>query len=185
MFGWILGAVSLGALFAVLKRRRHRYLAYYGGACGSHGAWADSRRSGWHDPDWRGRWHAHAHAHARGSRHGLLRGLFMQLDTTPGQEKAIVHELADARERLRSFKLDVEEARRDIAAIIASDVFDQAALEQLLAERRATLDSMSKELVRTLATVHEVLDTRQRRELGELLADGSIGQALRPRDAWF
>ncbi|MDB4988520.1 MAG: uncharacterized protein JWN04_3698, partial [Myxococcaceae bacterium] len=135
--------------------------------------WGDPRAFGWHAH--------HYHRRGRGSRFGMLRSLFGQLDTTPGQEKAIVAALAAARERFKSFKLELTDARRDIAALVSSDVLDEAALEALWSERRDTLDHMSKELVRTLATVHEVLDTRQRRELGELLADGSIGQALRPR----
>ena len=184
MLGCAIVAAAAAGLFIAAKRRRYRRLAYYygyGGPCGGPGPWGyDAYGPGFGRAGFAGH-EGHFHRRWRSPKHGILRGLFMRLDTTPGQEKAIVSALDGARERLSSFKLGFKDSRRDIAALIGSDVFDRAAFEALLAEHKATLDQMSNEFLNTVATIHDALDTRQRRELGALLADGSLGHALRPR----
>ena len=169
MFGWVIGTVAVVGLIAFAKRRRHRHFAYGGWAYEGHGGWSEPPPFGFR------------RRMQHGVRRGLLRGLFLRLDTTPGQEKAIVSALADARERFKTLQGGLADTRRELAALIGSDLLDQAALGALLSQQRDRLDDLSKELVRTLASVHEALDTEQRRELGELLADGSLGHALRPR----
>ncbi|MET0286785.1 MAG: hypothetical protein ABW352_20050, partial [Polyangiales bacterium] len=93
MFGWIVGTVSLVVLFTTLKRhRRYRRYAQFGG-------FAFAPRRGF-----RGR--------------GLMRGLFYQLETTPGQENAIVAALDDAFERLRGLKSELGTTRRELGALV-------------------------------------------------------------------
>ena len=89
MFGLIVGTVCLLALFATLRRRHYfRFVDYYGYHWGHHHG--------------RGRGTARHHGHGHGllaspwvGRVGRRRGnvlhfLFAELDTTPGQEKAIM-----------------------------------------------------------------------------------------------
>jgi Spy/CpxP family protein refolding chaperone len=151
MFGWIIGTVGIVALIATIKRHRYRHYGYPGFHYGP-------RRG------FRGR--------------GIMRGLFWQLETTPGQENAIVAALDEAFARLRSLKGDVSATRRELGALIGSDTLDRAALEALIARQRTQLDAASAELVRTLERVHEVLDDSQRRELGALIAEGSLGPTM-------
>jgi Spy/CpxP family protein refolding chaperone len=175
MPGWVLGAVVVVAAVAFLKRRRYLREAYYGAPWG--GGFAG--RSAWESPH---PFRRHGR-HGGGLRRGMLRGLFLRLDTSPGQEKAIVGALSEARERLSELKHELGGSRRDVAALIASDVLDPAALEELLARQRGVLEQLSQQLARGITTVHEVLDTEQRRELGALLADGSIRHAFRAYSA--
>jgi Spy/CpxP family protein refolding chaperone len=162
MFGIILGTLCLVALVATVRGRRYARHGY-----GFHRSWmADD------GPPWRDSWRVH-HARPR----DLLRELFIRLDTTPGQEKAIVAALEHARERARSVKGELKETRRRVAALLGSDVLDRAALEERLSEPKAVVDTLRGELLQTLAAIHEVLDQRQRRLLSELIADGSIGRA--------
>ncbi|HEX5661216.1 MAG TPA: periplasmic heavy metal sensor [Polyangiales bacterium] len=151
MFGWIIGTVGIVALVATIKRRRFARYGYPGMYYGP-------RRG------LRGR--------------GLLRGLFWQLETTPGQENAIVAALDEALERLRSLKADTTTTRRELGALIGSQALDRAALEALIGRQRTQLDAASAELVRTVERVHEVLDDSQRRELGALIAEGSLGPTM-------
>lgn len=188
MIGILVGAACAAGLFAVLRRRHYyRHGSYRQGL----GGWAGHGLSGgerWGDDDERGfsRFRdgpcggASFRRHRRrgGPRH-VLRALFARLDTTPGQEKAIASSLYEAGQRLRDLRAGLRNKRRDVAALIGSDVLDVPALEALLAEQQATFDSLKRELVTTISTIHEALDTEQRRELSELLADGSLGSVFR------
>ena len=151
MFGWIIGSVCLVALVATVKRHRYRRYGYPGVHYGP-------RRG------LRGR--------------GIMRGLFYQLETTPGQENAIVAALDEAFARLRNLKGDLHGTRRELGALIGSDTLDRAALEALIARQRTQLDTASSELVCTLERIHEVLDDSQRRELGALIAEGSLAPTM-------
>lgn len=166
MFGLILGTLCLVALIATVRRRRYGAYAYGGpGWMGFHrGPWADG-----YGPPW---------ASYGGARRGLMRGLFAQLDTTPGQEKAIRALLEAARERLKGLRGELADARTELAALFGGDVLEPATVEALFAQRKPVLEQLSGEFARTLAAIHEVLDEKQRRQLSELLADGSLGSAL-------
>jgi Spy/CpxP family protein refolding chaperone len=187
MLGLIVGTLCLGGVFVAL-RRRHYYRYGFGGGWGGGrfgrgGGW----REDWGDDYERGFSPLRGGACGGGGfrrqrRHGgprhLLRALFARLDTTPGQEKAIANSLYETGERLRELRGGLRGTKRELAALIGSDVLDVAALEALLGQHQTTFDRARGELVKTIATIHEVLDTEQRRELSELLADGSLGSVF-------
>jgi Spy/CpxP family protein refolding chaperone len=154
MFGWIVGTVCLVALIATVKRHRYGRFGYPHHFVGHY-----APRRGF-----RGR--------------GIMRGLFLQLETTPGQENAIVAALDEAFERLRGLKGELAGTRRELGALVGSQSLDRAALEALLARQRSNMDAATGELVRTLERIHEVLDDAQRRELGALIAEGSLGPTM-------
>lgn len=162
MFGLIIGTVCLVALFATLRGRRHAYYGYG------------------YDTDGTERWGCGRGVRRRAMRHhgprNLVRGMFVRLDTTPGQEKAILAILERARERSRGLKRELQRTRKEIAALLGSEVLDRAALEARLSEPKQVLDRAGAELVEALSAIHELLDERQRRVLGELLADGSLSR---------
>ncbi len=155
MFHWFLGTAAAIALYTAIKRRRYvRY--YYGG--------------------YQPRFPFGARRGLRGR--GIMRGLFYRLETTPGQENAIIASLDEAFERLRGLKGDLGGTRREIGALVGSSTFDREAMQALITRHRSQLDAATDEALRTLERVHEVLDDSQRRELGALIAEGSLGPTM-------
>ena len=160
MLGIIFGTLCLVALVATV-RRRHGSFAY---------------RPAWHPgfDDVYGVGHPSRFARRRLGRRNMLRALFARLDTTPGQEKAIVALLDGAWERARASRSELREAQREVGALLGSAVLERAALESALAHPRRLVDDYQQELTTLLIAVHEHLDDKQRRVLGELTADGSL-----------
>ena len=116
-------AIVIGVLgFAALRRAHRRCHGYYGHGwygpwghgCGSHHGW-----DGWH-----GRRHTRARM--------MLHGLFMRIDASPAQERAIIAEVEKLQERLRGAKAGVHDARGDLAAALRGPVLDDAALGAVL-----------------------------------------------------
>jgi hypothetical protein len=171
MFGLILGTLCLIALVATVRRRRY---GFYGSGPWHHFAYQRGYHGHGHGP-WR-----HGPSGRTGSPQSFARGLFVRLDTTPGQEKAIVNILRGTGERVHGVKTELSSLRKEVAALFGSDVFEADALATLLREHQAPFERVRAELVQALTAIHEVLDARQRRILSELLADGSLGHALHP-----
>lgn len=173
MFGLILGTLCLIALVATVKRRRH---AYYGGYSYRGYGPRFCRHDDYRDVHDEFREYAEPRGYGRRGtrRRDLLRGLFIRLDTTPGQEKAILAIVEDAQRQMREERRALIDLRRELSAVIGSDLLDRAALDGQLALVRDRLDVVGGQAIDALAAIHDVLDTRQRRVLGELIADGSI-----------
>jgi Spy/CpxP family protein refolding chaperone len=164
MVGLIFGTLCLIALVATVRRRRYARF-FYG-----------------HAPFWGGPWHdGFGHGYGRGSfrrargRRGLFYGLFQRLDTTPGQEKAIVDLVDGVRERLSEAAAELGATRRELAAALGGELLDPAALDAAFQRANALFARLSKDAQAALAGIHEALDPEQRRQLAELLADGSFG----------
>src|SRR5688572_7868053 len=105
MLGIIIGTLCLVGFIAVWRRRFSRGYCYrYGHAFGS----------GRHF----------------GRRHFGLYRLFEELDTSPGQEKAIRGAVAELRSALGSLRPSLNEARSGVAQAIASEGFDGSAVER-------------------------------------------------------
>jgi Spy/CpxP family protein refolding chaperone len=172
MLGLILGTLCLIALIATLRRRRYARFMYYGvGPFWGGGSFRD----GWGDGF--GFAHGPGHFRPRGRRR-LLYGLFRRLDTTPGQEKAIVDLMNGVRERLSEARGELVAARRELAAALGGEVLDPAALEAAFRRGNEQFARLSRDVQTALAGVHEALDPEQRRQLAELLADGSLNPRL-------
>src|SRR5215470_3591525 len=95
-------AIVIGVLGIMALRRAHRWHhGYYD--YGWHGPWGHGchSRHGWH-----GR-----HARAR----MMVRWLFMRIDASPAQERAIIAELEKLQDRMRAAKAGVHDARGDLA----------------------------------------------------------------------
>ena len=164
MLGMLVGTLCLIALIATVRRRRYARFFDDGDApfwdgvydgYGCHGV---------------GRWHRRR---ARGRRRQLY-GLFRRLDTTPGQEKAIAEWMDGVRTRLSEARGELATTRRELAAALGGEVLDAAALDAAFRRADALYARLSKDVQQALAGVHETLDPEQRRQLAELLADGSF-----------
>jgi hypothetical protein len=127
MFGLIIGTLCLFALIATLRGRHHGYFVPFG-----------YRRYGHHGPYAHGYYPRGDYAGARGYRGSrgrfAARWLFEQLDTTPGQEKAILKSFETLQEHLASGRSELGAAKKELAEALGGDVLDQSALTGALAK---------------------------------------------------
>jgi Spy/CpxP family protein refolding chaperone len=161
MFGFIIGTVCLVGLIKVL---RHRH--------------------GWGGRD--GGWHHHGHGHGYGGesatggfgggrRRWWLRSIFERLDTTPGQEKAILAALDELRDNRRVVRGEMDLTRADLARAVAGGLVDDATLEETFARHDRLLAQLRVSFVEALKKVTEALDERQRKQVARLLEGGFTG----------
>jgi Spy/CpxP family protein refolding chaperone len=144
MFGFIIGTVCLIALVKVLRR--------------GHG--------------WHGTWDHENYAlrqRGGGRRRWFLRSVFERLETTPGQEKAIVHALDELRENKALVRDEAEHTRSDLARVIASGFVDDTSLDETFARHDRLLAQLRVSMVEALKTATEALDDRQRKQVSDLL----------------
>ncbi len=108
----------------------------------------------------------------------MLRMLFERLDTTPGQEKVIVAAADEAREAMRGTWASVRESRADVARAMRGEVLDEAALSAARSRHEEAMRLAHDTMTSALKKVHEVLDTRQRVILADVMADGPFGARM-------
>jgi Spy/CpxP family protein refolding chaperone len=185
MFGLVVGTLCLCGLFATLRRRHYlRFADFYGYHWGHH--------HGHHygHGHWQHRGHGPGACHGGpqgqvgwgGRRHrrgNVLHFLFAELDTTPGQEKAIMLALDALREARGAVRKELLAARKDLAELMAADVLDGAALDTLLQRQQEHLGKFAHMLRDFVALVHEALNPAQRKTLAGLVADGSLAALFR------
>lgn len=150
MFGFIIGTVCLIGLVKVLRRGR-----------------------GWHGHGYYGRgW---GPGMAGGGRRWWLRGIFQRLDTTPGQEKAIVAALDELRDSRQVVHGEMQQTRGDLARAVAGGLVDDATLEETFARHDRLLAQLRVSFVETVKKITETLDERQRKEVARVLEGGWRG----------
>jgi Spy/CpxP family protein refolding chaperone len=164
MLGILFGTACLIGLIAVL-RAHHREHGFNG-----HGPWAHhfgGCHGGWH-----GGWHG------RVGHNPVLRGLFVSLDTTPGQEKTIRAAVEDLFGAVRGAKESLWQSRGNLAQVFRSESFDEQALAGVISRHDEALESVRGRAVDVVARVYEVLDTAQRERVAQWLESG-LGRAGR------
>jgi len=183
MFGLIVGTLCLTGLFATVRRRHgFGFADDYGSPFGHHHGPCHGARHrrhhphrGHHHAGWGAPWEGHhgMGGHAR-RRENPLYLIFAELDTTPGQEKAIMLALDALRETKRALREDLIGSRKELARLFAGDGLDQAALAALFSRQEEHL-AKSAQLVRDfIAMVHEALTPEQRKKLAQFMVDGSL-----------
>jgi Spy/CpxP family protein refolding chaperone len=157
MLGFIFGTVCLIGLIKVL---RHGH--------GWHGRWGyrGYGHNGFHGPAGYGGF---------GPRRWFLRSLFERLETTPGQEKAIVAALDELRENRRVLRDEAQQTRADLARAVASGLIDDSTLEETFARHDRLLAQLRVSFVEALKKATEALDERQRKQVGDMLEGGRFG----------
>lgn len=143
MLGPFFGAALIGFGILFARRRRHWH-AHGPGFRGHHGT--------------RGRWR----------RYGLRRVL-ERLDTTPGQEKAILGAIDDLRERAESARDGIDETRQSVAAALREETLDEHAFAGLFDGHLAQIDALRDDVARAVSTIHETLTPKQRARLADLV----------------
>lgn len=174
MFGFFFGTACLIGFVVTLARARRAY-GYGGCGPGRHGfggrggfghhGWGDGGRGGWDEDG------------PRRSRRGswFLRGLFEQLETTPGQERVIVDAVDELREAARKVRGEGRQTLEDVGKSMKSPVFDEALFGDLFSRHDIALEGLRKAFVGAAAKIHEALDERQRERFARLLSSGRFG----------
>jgi len=157
MLGFIFGTVCLIGLLKVLRRGRGWH-GYGHHACGP----GYSGTSGY-GPG------------GGGPRRWMLRALFERLETTPGQEKAIMAALDELRENRKVVRDEMQQTRGDLGRTVASGLVDDGALEETFARHDRLLAQLRVSFVEALKKVTEALDERQRKQVADLLEGGFSG----------
>jgi len=131
-----------------------------GHGCGHHG--------------WHHRWH-HCHPHlSRGwGPRTFLRGAFERLETTPGQEKALIAIAEELSETARAAHLEAAAARQAIAEAMRRDQLSDAEAAEAFAHVDAGLSKVRLAAAQAIAKAHEVLDPKQRRQVASWIAGES------------
>lgn len=144
-------ALGLGVLgFAAMRKARHCHGGHWHGWHGYHGG-------GWY---------------GRGMHR---RGLYMALshiDASPAQERTIIAEVDQLRDRLHGAKAAVKDARGDLAAAIRGPVLDDAALGAVLGRVDTAHTEARTAVLDALRNIHAVLDDRQRERVADILDRG-------------
>jgi hypothetical protein len=115
--------------------------------------------------------------HGRHRRHGprgALNAVLARLDTAPGQEKVIVAVLEEWLDRARDAGRELRDTRRDVAQAVRGERVDDARLNEVFGRHDAALDKLRAGSVDALRRVHEALDERQRKILGDLIDSGGL-----------
>jgi len=148
MFGFVVGTVCLIALVRTIQRARwHAYRRSWGGPGSSAGFGAEGNQ--------RGRW--------------MLKFLFRRLDTTAGQEKAVVTAWDRIQMVMQKGREELRQSQRELADLMRQPEVEESAFESMFARQEAVVDSVRKALAESMKEVHGALDDRQRRLLADMI----------------
>lgn len=138
-------AIGLGALgFYALRKAHHcRH------SCDDHG---------WHNHGWNPHWR-------RRGLHMLLR----RIDASPAQERAIIAEVEQFRDRVRGVRANAPEARADLAAAIRAPELDDATLASLKSRVDTAIGDVRTAALEALRNIHALLDPGQRERVADFL----------------
>jgi hypothetical protein len=168
--GLIWGACAIG-LIALLKHRRFGRHCGEGGGYGYGGPWGG--HGGWHGHDGPDGFGVPRPGGFRGfGFRGMMRGLFERLDTTPGQEKAIMKAIADLREAMGAARTEMKGSRQDFAEAFRRGPIDEAAMADIFVRHDTVISDTRRKAVEAVGRIHEALDDNQRAQVADLLEHG-------------
>ncbi|MEM9191201.1 MAG: hypothetical protein AAGF12_18610 [Myxococcota bacterium] len=104
----------------------------------------------------------------------MLRGLFERLDTTPGQEKVIRAEAERLRDVVYELRREVPAAGDDLGRAMRGEHFDETIFGDMFTRQDDRLRELRKEVVGSMARIHDALDEQQRKRLAEMLESGRV-----------
>jgi Spy/CpxP family protein refolding chaperone len=171
MLGIILGTVLAIGIIKVF-RRHHGW-----GRCGGgHYGRGPYMLGGFDGPGWDSDgWHGGHGGHGGGfGPRVFLRSLFQRLETTPGQEKAIVGALDELRENRRVIREEMRHTREDVARVVGGGLVDDGALEETFARHDRLAAQLRVAFVEALRKVSETLDEGQRKKVSRFLEGGGL-----------
>ncbi len=177
MFGFLLGGASLAGLLYMLRSHHHcGGYAYAGSGCGGG---SDSYNGCGRGCGGRRSWgHHHGHHHGpppwarggfRGRRRFFLRRMFEELDTTPGQEKAIGRAVDRVVEAGGTLRGELRDSLNGLAEALRSDALDDSTLASLFADHDAALAAFRTTATEAMKEIHDALDERQRARIADFI----------------
>jgi Spy/CpxP family protein refolding chaperone len=108
----------------------------------------------------------HRHGWGRhGGRRRVMRRLFEELDTTPGQERVIRAAADDLRKAAAGMRDGLFDAKGDVARAFRSESFDETVMADIIGQYDQRLDELRGSFVGSMAKVHAALDADQRERL--------------------
>jgi hypothetical protein len=116
----------------------------------------------------RRRWHGYYRAYGRGPLYAVL----ARLNATPGQEKVIGQAVEEFWEVARKGRDAMKSSREAAARAVRGPSFDESSLRGAFLEQDQTLSQIREAALEAGRKIHEVLDERQRKALGELIESG-------------
>jgi Spy/CpxP family protein refolding chaperone len=116
--------------------------------------------------------HGYGAGHHGGFRRRGLRRVLERLDTSPGQEKAILIALDALRDRGKEMAQGLGETRKSVAAALRAEQLDPRAFAAIFDEPLARVSALREELTKAVATIHETLTPRQKEQLSSLVEAG-------------
>ncbi|HEX4423193.1 MAG TPA: periplasmic heavy metal sensor [Kofleriaceae bacterium] len=122
-------------------------------------------------PSWQGRRPGRWQPGRRKGRR-MLYALLSRIEASPAQERAIIAEIEQLRDRVRGAKLDMGAARGDLAAALRGAVFDDAALGAVLGRVDTATGEVRAAVIDAVRAIHSVLDDRQRAQVADLVEHG-------------
>lgn len=189
MFGFVVGTVCLVGLVRVLRGGRrwphhghgfhhhhqhHRHGCGYGhgggggGGGGHRGGRCDRDvRDDRFDRDERG-----AGVDDRDAGPVMLRGFFVRLQTTPGQERVIVDALRELKGAFARASAAQRKSARDLADALRGEQLSTEAMGGVFASLDEGVEAIRSGAFSSLTTIHEVLEPQQRQAFADLLARG-------------
>lgn len=115
----------------------------------------------------RRRWHRYA-AYSRGPLYAAL----ARLNATPGQEKAVGAAVEEFWETARKGRAAMKSTREAAAKAVRGPSFDESSLRSAFLEQDQAISEIREAALEAGRKIHEVLDERQRKTLGELIEMG-------------
>ncbi len=103
---------------------------------------------------------------------GMLRWVFERLETTPGQERVISDAVEAMRAAAEPLRGEWSRSRVDVARGLRAETFDRTSLREAWVRQDERVRGLRDAMELELARVHEALDERQRRMLGDLIEGG-------------
>jgi len=107
--------------------------------------------------------------HGYGARGYGMRWLFRRLDASPGQERVIRNSLDETYAIGASLRGQSRRAKQELADVLGGPEFSEASLQSWFEARITDFRAELPKFAAEVAKVHEVLDDRQRRMLGDFL----------------
>lgn len=130
------------------------------------------RKIAWHRACGGGGHRGHRGGGRWGRRGFFLRKLFMQLDTTPSQEREIKRAVEELQREALDAREELKASRAGIARAIMGPEVDELAIGEASVKADAGTAKVKAAVEATLRRVHAILDDRQRATLAELLEHG-------------
>jgi Spy/CpxP family protein refolding chaperone len=99
----------------------------------------------------------------------MLRRLFYDLETTPGQEKVILEAIDSMEQHKGKLRSELYRSREALANLIRSEGFDDAQVKGLFDKHDAIFEEVRASAVDSVKKIHEALNPEQRKRAADLL----------------